>query len=257
MTPVELFGIQLHNVTQSEALQAIQAFLAGGGKHVVTTPNVDHIVRLHRDAEFAAAYQRASLVVADGMPIVWASRLLGRPLKERVAGSDLFPRLCEQAARSGRTVFLLGGLPGAAAQAAKRLSARFPSLRVVGAYGPPVGFEANPAENWRAIHLVNGARPDLLFVGLGSPKQEKWIAQHLPALEVKVALCVGASIDFEAGLAKRAPRWMQVSGLEWLWRLLREPARLWRRYLVHDMAFLGIFLSEWWRLRAERAEAVR
>lgn len=249
MQRIELFGIVIHNVTMNEAVEGITGWLAGSGRHYVTTPNVDHVMRLQHDPEFRQIYRNASLVVADGMPIIWASRWLGKPLKERVSGADLLPKVCEVAAASGKTVFLLGGKDGIAERAAQNLQARFPSLRVVGAYGPPFGFESDEAENQRIVRVINEAQPDILFVGLGAPKQEKWVARHLQQLQIKVALCVGAGIDYVAGTLKRAPRWMQRVGLEWAWRLFQEPGRLWRRYLVTDLAFGGICLSEWWRMR--------
>lgn len=255
MRNVELFGILIHNVTMAEAIDDIKGWLAGTGRHYVTTPNVDHVMRLQKDPEFRQIYQQASLVVADGMPIIWASRLLGKPLKGRVCGSDLLPKVCEVAAERGKTVFLLGGKDGVAERAADNLRARFPSLRIVGSYGPPFGFESDEAENQRIVQRINHARPDLLFVGLGAPKQEKWVARHLHQLEIKVALCVGAGIDYVAGTLARAPRWMRRTGLEWLWRLLQEPKRLWQRYLIEDMAFVRLFLNEWWRLRVRKAEA--
>jgi N-acetylglucosaminyldiphosphoundecaprenol N-acetyl-beta-D-mannosaminyltransferase len=249
MQRVELFGIVIHNVTMDEAVDGIAGWLTGSGRHYVTTPNVDHVMRLQRDPGFRQIYRNASLVVADGMPLIWASRWLGKPLKERVSGADLLPKVCEATAQLGKTVFLLGGKDGIAERAARNLQARFPSLRIVGSYGPPVGFESNEAENQRIVRAINEAQPDVLFVCLGAPKQEQWVARYLQQLHIKVALCVGAGIDYAAGTLKRAPQWMQRVGLEWAWRLLQEPGRLWRRYLVTDLAFGGVCLSEWWRLR--------
>ena len=242
---IELFGIPIHNVTLEEAVERVSQLLQSGGKHFVTTPNVDHMMRLHKDKEFFEVYQKASLVVADGMPLVWASHLLGKPLKERVAGSDLFLPLCRLAAEKGHRIYFLGGGVGVAEKATQNLLNLFPSLRVVGHYAPPFGFESDLAENQRIIQLINQAKPDLLFVALGAPKQEKWIAGHIDELEFKVAFCIGASVDFVAGIVKRAPHWMQRAGLEWLWRLLLEPKRLWRRYLVQDMAFLPLVFNNW------------
>jgi exopolysaccharide biosynthesis WecB/TagA/CpsF family protein len=250
MDRIDLFGITIDNVTMAGAVNRVRALLAGAGRHIVVTPNVDHIVRLSRDEEFRGAYGRASLVVADGMPIVWASRLLGRPLKERVTGSDMVPLVCAAAAEAGYSVYLLGALPGVAEVAIANLKRRFPSLRIAGSYSPPFGFERDAAETRRIIERLNQARPDVLLIGLGPGKQEKWIAQHLDALNIRVALCIGAGIDFLAGNVSRAPRWMQRSGLEWLFRLISEPRRLWRRYLVEDMAFLGLFAREWRRHRS-------
>ena len=247
---VQLFGISIDNVTLAEAVQRIDALLDRRGRHYVVTPNVDHIVRLPRDPAFADAYYRASLIFADGMPIVWASRLLRRPLKGRVTGSDLVPEVCELAARRGASIFFLGTTPPILAEAVRRVTTQWPSLQIVGTYSPPFGFERNTLERLRMISAVNDARPDILFIGLGAPKQELWIANSITQVNVRVALCIGAGIDYLAGAVKRAPRWMQRTGLEWAWRLLQEPGRLWRRYLVEDMQFLGLLAREFVRPRA-------
>lgn len=250
MNRVALFGITIDNVTAAEAVEAVRRLLdSGKGQYYVVTPNVDHIVRLDRDPAFRRAYAGASLVLADGMPLVWASRVLGRPIRRRVTGADLLPQVCAMAAAGGRSLFLLGGREGVAELAARNLEARFPGLRIAGAYGPPMGFERDPAEHRRIAERVNRARPDVLAIGLGAPKQELWIAAHRRSLDFGVALCIGAGIDFAAGTLSRAPRWMRETGVEWLWRLMREPRRLWKRYLVEDMAFARIVAREWRRIR--------
>jgi N-acetylglucosaminyldiphosphoundecaprenol N-acetyl-beta-D-mannosaminyltransferase len=259
MTPpnrVSLFGISIDNLTMAEAVESVRRLLEDRNRqHYVATPNVDHIVRLHKDAVFRQAYAGASLVLADGMPLVWASRSLGRPLKMRVTGADLLPGVCEMAAPIGKSVFLLGGLNGVAERAAHNLRARYPGLQVAGVYSPPLGFERDAREQQRIVERINRARPDLLAIGLGSPKQELWIAAHRRQLQFGVALCIGAAIDFAAGVLQRAPQWMQRHGLEWLWRLSRDPRRLWKRYLVDDLAFAKIVAREWWRLRVRAAPA--
>lgn len=242
-----MFGIGIDNVTQEEALARMRGFLRNGGRHYVTTPNVDHVVRLQKDPEFRRAYLGASLVVTDGMPVVWASRLLGKGLKQRITGTDLIPAICRLAAEGGHSVFFLGGSPGVAEKAAENFRASIPGLKVAGSYSPPFGFELDPAQNEQAIRRVNEAAPDVIFLALGAPKQEIWIARNAARLRFRLALCIGSGLDYPAGLARRAPQWMQRSGLEWLWRLGLEPKRLARRYFVEDSAFLGIFLSEWRR----------
>jgi N-acetylglucosaminyldiphosphoundecaprenol N-acetyl-beta-D-mannosaminyltransferase len=233
-----------------QTVAAVAHALARGLRGYVVTPNVDHLV-LYRESEaFRTACDEASLRLADGMPIVWASRLLGRPLRARVAGSDLFPALCAMAARDGHRVFLLGGAAGVAERAATRLAARFPGLRVAGAYAPSDRFEPEGEAADAAVRAVNSARPALLFVALGTPKQELWVHHHWSRLDATAVLCCGAAFDFVAGIQIRAPGWMQRAGLEWLWRLAHDPARLWRRYLVRDAAFVGIFLKEWWNAQS-------
>ena len=245
---IGLFGIAIDNVTMAQALEQLRLVLMDERGHdYVVTPNVHHIVRLQRDALFRQAYAGASLVLADGMPLVWASRSLGRPLKMRVTGADLLPCVCQMAASLDKSVFLLGAGDGVAARAAQKLRHAYPGLRIAGTYSPPMGFERDPAEERRVVERVNGAKADVLAIGLGAPKQELWIAAHRDQLHFRVALCIGAAIDYVAETLKRAPHWMQRNGLEWLWRLAQEPRRLWRRYLVEDLEFASLLVEEWWR----------
>ena len=241
---VQILGVEIDNLTFGQALDRITELAARGRPSIVVTPNVDHLMKCRRDPEFRRVYARADLVLADGMPILWASRLLGRRIVEKVSGSDLLPELCATAARGGLSVYFLGGRPGAADRCGRLMRQRHPELRVAGADCPDHGFEKDPSRNERVVAAVREARPDLLFVGLGSPKQEYWILENLDRLGSPVLLGVGASIDFAAGAAKRAPRWMQRSGLEWLYRLIHEPRRLWRRYLIEDSPFFFLVLRQ-------------
>ena len=242
-------GLQFDNLDLRETVATLRGILARRGRGYVVTPNIDHVVRYQKHVGFRASYDEAALRLADGVPLVWASRLLGQPLKARVAGSDLLPALCEMAAGEGYTVFLCGGASGVADKAAVALARRFPGLRVVGTYTPPEMFEYEGLQAEIAVRAVNEAKPDILFVALGSPKQELWTHRNWDRLQVTVAVCCGAALDYAAGVKSRAPLWLQRVGLEWLWRLAHEPRRLWRRYLVQDAAFLGIFMKEWWGRR--------
>lgn len=247
---ITLFGVTMDNVTAAEAVEAVRRLMnEGPGQHYVTTPNTDHVVRLQTDNQLRAAHAGAALCIADGMPVIWASRLLGRPLKERVTGADLLPNVCAMAAKDGRSLYLLGGLEGVAERAAHNLRARFPGLRIAGTYSPPFGFERDAEECRRIAERIDRARPDILAIGLGCPKQELWIAKHRHDMRYGVALCIGAAIDFAAGNLSRAPQWMQDNGLEWLFRLAQEPGRLWKRYLVDDMAFARVVAREWFNRR--------
>ena len=237
---VRVGGAWFDNVTMDEALERIDGLVRAKRPAIVVTPNVDHVVRLQRDRGYANLVRRADLVLADGQPIVWTSRLAGVPLKERVAGSDLFPRLCGVAAERDYRVFFLGGDPGAAEGAQRTLQQRYRGLRVVGTYCPPHGFENDTEENRRAVDAVRAARPDILFVGLGSPKQERWIATHMREYGPAVSIGVGISFSFVAGRVRRAPRWVRRLGLEWMHRLCMEPRRLWKRYLVAGWSFLPV-----------------
>lgn len=223
------------------ALDRIEALVASGAGGAVFTPNVDHVVNAERVPALAEAYARADLCLADGMPLVWASRVLGPVLPERVAGSDLAEPLLARAADRGWPVLLFGGRPGAAEKAAAALSEK--GVRVVGAEGPRVGGDGSVEAG--VLERLRAAAPALVLVGLGSPKQELFIDRQRTALTPAVCFGCGAVIDFLAGELPRAPRWMARSGLEWAYRLGREPRRLWRRYLVNDPAFLRILARAW------------
>lgn len=242
--PVNVLDMPLHPVDFGQALDLLMNLAEGDRCAYAVTPNVDHLVRYAKSPQLRPLYEQADLVVADGMPLIWASRLLRTPLPERVAGSDLFPALCARAADVGLSVFLLGGATGAAEAAARALTARHAALRIVGTYCPPFGFERDAAERARVVDTVRRAAPDILFVGLGSPKQEQWIAANREACGAKLSLGVGISFSFMSGHVKRAPEWMQRAGLEWLHRLAQEPGRLWKRYLIVDASFLTLVIRD-------------
>jgi len=237
---VEIGTLRVHVLDLEGALDAIEALVSARAGGAVFTPNVDHVVKAERDPAFRAAYRDADLCLADGMPLVWASRLLGAPLPERVAGSDLVVPLAERAARNGWRVYLLGGAPGDAERAADVLARRH-GVAIAGVDAPflapgPDGEAAALA----AAERVRAARPELVYVAFGAPKQELWIHRHVGFIRPAVALGVGASLAFIAGTLPRAPRWMARAGLEWAYRLGREPRRLWRRYLADAGGFLPI-----------------
>lgn len=237
-------GIAFDNLRMEDVIDRIDEMVRTGMPRMVVTANVDHLLRIQHDRYYASVVAQADMILADGQPIVWATRLLGSPLKERVPGSDLFPRLCEHAAKQGYRVFFMGGEPGVADDARDVLQRRFPSLQVVGTYCPPMGFEKTDSVNRKAIEAVCSARPHILFVALGSPKQEEWIAAHMHVCRVPVSIGIGISFSFVSGHVKRAPVWMQRVGLEWAHRLYSEPSRLWRRYLIRGPAFIPLVLRE-------------
>jgi N-acetylglucosaminyldiphosphoundecaprenol N-acetyl-beta-D-mannosaminyltransferase len=239
--------IFLDPVTMNEAVDRVSTMLGEEREraaHVVTM-NAQFVEIAHQEARFAEVLRRADLSVADGLSLVWASRCLGNFVPERVAGADLMVRLCEAAAATGKTVYFLGGSPGAASCAASRLSQDWPLLSVVGVDCPPNGFLENPEECLRVASRIESARPDLLFVGLGAPKQEYWI-EHYAHLPAKVMMGIGGSFEFVAGFRKRAPLLVQKIGFEWFWRLCMEPRRLWKRYLLGNTIFLFVVFRQWW-----------
>ena len=213
-----------------------------GSCSLVVTPNVDHVMRARQSESLARIYRDAILSLADGMPIVWLSKLIGKKLPCRVTGADLLPALATAASKANLSIFLFGGPDGAAERASAALRSKSPSLKI-DCYMPPFGFEKDRNENSRAIAAINRFNPDLLFVGLGSPKQEIWISTHASQLRAGIAIGVGAAIEFTAGDLKRAPKWMQNSGLEWVYRLMSDPKRLAGRY-VANILFITVVLQE-------------
>jgi N-acetylglucosaminyldiphosphoundecaprenol N-acetyl-beta-D-mannosaminyltransferase len=240
---IELQGVWFHAITEQGCIEHILGELAVGRGGVVVTPNVDHLRRRGRDLSFLALLAEANLVVADGMPLVWASRLQGTPLPQRVAGSDLISSLSAAAASQGRSVFLLGGDPGTAQGASLILRDWYPQLRVAGTSCPPIGFEKEETELARVAEDLLQAKPDIVYVALGSPKQELLIDRMRRVLPGAWWLGVGVSFSFLCGDVRRAPPWMRKWGLEWVHRLLQEPRRLFKRYVVVGVPFAGFMLA--------------
>ncbi|TWT87530.1 putative N-acetylmannosaminyltransferase [Pseudobythopirellula maris] len=245
---VELFGISIDAVRIDEAVDQLTRWCsAGDGGHCryVVTPNVNHIVQLQRNAALREAYADASLVVADGWPIVAASRRLGQSLPERVAGSDLAPAMFDRGLSDRPLkVFLLGGGAGVPQSAAENVSRQWPGVEIVGALSPSFSFTADRGEQDEAIAMINDAEPHLLVVGLGAPKQEIWLQANHRRLKARVAIAGGATIDFLAGEQTRAPRWVQRARLEWVFRIATNPRRLAGRYLHDGLRFPWIVARE-------------
>ena len=228
---VAVLGVPFDNVTMHEAVALIEEKIEDGGFHQVATANVDFVINAVRDPSLQELLCSCDLIVADGMPIVWASRILGTRLKERVSGVDLIPHLAQLASNRCYGIYLLGASEKSSKRAAEVLQERFPSLRIVGRYSPPLTSLAN-MDHEEILRRIEEAQPDILLVAMGHPKQERWLAMHRHRLKVPLCMGIGASLDFLAGEAQRAPRWMQTAGLEWLYRAAREPRRLAQRYLA-------------------------
>lgn len=249
---VQLFDIEIDPVRMPEAVDRLTGWIhdGDGGHRYVVTPNTDHVVMLRENAALRDAYRDAALVVADGMPVVLASRLLRKRLPERVTGADLVPALFAAATpEKPITTFLLGAGPGVAERAAATIRSNWPNVNVVGTYSPPMGFEHDDDENCRILDMVNAAKPDALVVGLGAPKQELWVHRFHNEIDAKVSFCVGATIDFLAGEVRRAPNWMQRCGLEWFYRMMSQPRRLVKRYARDAWIFPQLLWREWRRPR--------
>ena len=243
MSRMKFMNTEIDNLTMDEALAKMDDLIKKDNNSYVVTPNVDHIIQLERGSELVEVYKHADLILTDGKPLIWISKYYGTPIKEKISGSDLFPRLCELAAQKGYTMYFLGAAEGVAAKAAEHLKTKYPGLQVVGTYSPPYGFEKDEAELDKIIKQIKEVHPHILITGLGSPKQELFILHHREELGVPLSLGLGASLDFEAGNIKRAPKWMSDHGLEWLYRLTQEPKRLAKRYLVDDTKILGMAIK--------------
>ncbi len=211
----------------------------------IACPNAAIVSLADADPGFARIVAQSNLVVADGLPLLWAARLLGKPLPAQIRGVDLMERLCAAAAANPMSFYILGGLPGAAEIAARRLVNRYPGLQFAGSDCPPLGFESDPQLNRQVRDRIAAVAPDLLIVALGSPKQEWWISRNCRDLPIGAIQGVGAAIDTYAGLRERPPEWMRNLGLEWFGRLLAEPRRLWRRYIFGNTRFLWIVFRQW------------
>ncbi|MDO4808544.1 MAG: WecB/TagA/CpsF family glycosyltransferase [Eubacteriales bacterium] len=241
---MKFMNTEVDNLTMEEALQEIDKLINQNKNAYVVTPNVDHIVQLERGGELCEVYKNADLILTDGKPLIWISKWYGTPIKEKISGSDLFPQLCALAAEKGYRMYFLGAAEGVAAKAAENLMKRFPGLQVVGTYSPPFGFEKNEAEMEKIKNQIKDVKPHILIVGLGCPKQELFILQHKDELGVPLSLGLGASLDFEAGNIKRAPKWMSNCGLEWLYRIKQDPKRLIKRYAA-DFQILWLTFKYW------------
>lgn len=240
MARIKFMNTCIDNLTMSETLNEIDKLIQKKNCSYVVTPNVDHIVRLEKDEELQKVYKNASLILTDGKPLIWISKWYKTPIKEKISGSDLFPRVCQLAANKNYTMYLLGAAEGVADTAARNLMKKYPGLNIVGTYSPPFGFEKNEQEMNKIKTQIQEVHPDILIVGLGCPKQEKFMYYHCKELGVPISFGLGASIDFEAGNIKRAPKWMSNHGLEWLYRFSKEPKRLFKRYFVDDLKIIQV-----------------
>ncbi len=239
MERVNLLNVWIDNVSKTELLEQIKC-------GVVFTPNVDHLIKLQNDQKFFDAYSIADYKLCDSKILIYASRFLGTPIKEKVSGSDFFPAFYYHHKNNKNvSIFLLGAAKGVANKAQERINYKVKRNMVVGAHSPSFGFHKDEKECMRIVEMINKSKATVLAIGVGAPKQEKWIYEYRHKLpNIKIFLAIGATIDFEAGNIKRAPGWMSDLGLEWLYRLLSEPKRLWKRYLIEDVFFFWLILRQ-------------
>lgn len=230
------------NCTKEEAIGHIEKCIENRQIGHVVTPNVDQIVRIEKDPYFKKICDSAELLLVDGTPLMWIAKWYGKPIKEKICGSDLVPELCSLAARKGYRIFLLGAAEGVAQKAAENLKEKNPGLNIVGTYSPPFGFEKDPQEIDHINEILFNSHADMLFVGMGVPKQDIFIYENMNKYKIPMSFSIGATIDFEAGVQKRAPKFINSLGLEWLYRLVSDPKRMFKRYIRDDMI---IFRLAW------------
>lgn len=251
-----ILGVPIDDLNMDQALDRLDEFIEVGRKegksHHIATINADFAVKARTDPELRRILLEIDMATADGMPLVWGARLLGMHLEGRVTGADLVPALAERSAQKGHTLYFLGAGPGVAAKAAKILQARYPGVKIVGIVSPPKSsiIQMDP----EIVKDIQEKKPDILLVALGNPKQEKWISLYRQELSVPVMIGVGGTFDFIAGRTKRAPEWMQKTGLEWVFRLIQEPKRLWKRYVTDMRVFTKVFVQQWWLMRQGQAQ---
>jgi N-acetylglucosaminyldiphosphoundecaprenol N-acetyl-beta-D-mannosaminyltransferase len=240
---VNILGVQVSAINIAVALTTIEQWIARQEHQYVCVTGVHGVMESQRDEDLRRIHNAAGLVTPDGMPLVWLSHLMGFRHVERVYGPDLMLSVCERSAQQGYRQFFYGGAPGVAERLAVRLQSRFAGLQIAGVYSPPYR-PLTPEEDAAIIEAINAVNPSILWIGLSTPKQERWMAAHAGRLNAPVIIGVGAAFDFHAGVKRQAPRWMQRSGLEWSFRLAMEPRRLWRRYLVNNPWFLWLVLLQ-------------
>lgn len=237
---IEMMGCQVDNLSMSETLNTIEGFIQSGKPHQHVVVNVDKIVKASRDEELRQIINNCALINVDGMPVVWASKLLGKPLKERVAGVDLFEALMAHSAKKGWRVFFLGAKEEVVSGVARKFGDMYPRLKIAGYRNGYWKAE----EEAGVVQMIKDAKPDLLFVAISSPKKEQFLGRYQAEMKVPFAMGVGGTFDVMVGLVNRAPVWMQKSGLEWFYRFLQEPRRMFRRYFIEDMYFFWLLLKE-------------
>ncbi len=239
-----VLGVRVDAVQIPDVVSTMKSWIGrrGACRYIAVT-DMHSLMEAQHAVSFKRILQDADLVVPDGFPLVWLGRRKGFALRRRVYGPELMERFCEETAASGYRHFLYGGAPGVAEDLATRLAVRFPGLQIAGAYCPPFR-PLTQEEDLQVLSLINKARADIVWVGLGAPKQERWMSEHQRYLKAPVLVGVGAAFDFHSGRITQAPRWMREHGLEWLFRLSREPGRLWRRYLIYGTEFIALVLLE-------------
>lgn len=243
MEKTQLLNTYVNNMHMKDALSEIEQMVSAKKKSYIVAVNVDVIVKIEYDSLLKEISDRADITLVDGKPLIWISKFYKRPIVEKISGSDLVPLVLELAARKGYSVFLLGGKDGIAEKAKANIEHKHPDIKIVGSYAPPLGFEKSKSELQIINSMISDVKPDLLIVCLGCPKQEKWIYANFDKYDATVSICAGATIDFLAGSIDRAPKWMSDHGLEWFYRFIKEPKRMFTRYFVDDAQILRLMMK--------------
>ena len=235
-----LLNIYVNNVDMNETLSAIDEMISSGRKSYIVAVNVDVIMKIENDSYLKQITDEADMVLVDGKPLIWISKWHKHPIKAKISGSDLVPLLCERAIEKGYSIFIVGGKDGVAEKAKLNLERDYPNIQIVGTYAPPYGFVNDENETEKINSMISDVHPDFLIACLGCPKQEKWIYENYQKYGAKVSICAGATVDFLAGNVKRAPKWMSEHGLEWFYRFIQEPKRMFKRYFVDDVKIIKL-----------------
>lgn len=235
-----LLNTYVNNVSMAETIHEICSLIEQKKKSYVVAINVDVVMKMEQDQYLKKITDEANLTLVDGKPLIWISKWHRRPVKAKISGSDLVPELCAVAAKKGYSIFIIGGKEGIAEKAKRKLEEKHSKIKIVGTYSPPFGFEKNDEELAKINEMISAAHPDLVIACFGCPKQEKWIYENYHTYDGIVSVCAGATVDFLAGNVNRAPTWMSEHGLEWLYRFIQEPKRLFKRYFIDDVKILSL-----------------
>jgi N-acetylglucosaminyldiphosphoundecaprenol N-acetyl-beta-D-mannosaminyltransferase len=239
MKKVKILNLEIDNLSKSEFLNNLHS-------GIVFTPNVDHLIKLQKDPDFVEAYSTSNYKLCDSQILLYASRFLGTPIKEKISGSDLLPAFYYHHQHDENIkIFLLGAAEGVARTAQAKINKKIGREMVIATYSPPFGFENDETECSHILDMINNSGASVLVIGVGAPKQEKWLYKYKDMLpNIRIFMALGATIDFEAENVKRAPKWISKIGIEWLFRLICEPKRLWKRYLIEDLPFFLLILKQ-------------
>ncbi|MBO5468869.1 MAG: WecB/TagA/CpsF family glycosyltransferase [Lachnospiraceae bacterium] len=238
-----LLNTYVNNVNMDETIQAIEDMIASEKKSYIVAINVDVVIKIENDSYLKEITDKADMVLVDGKPLEWIAKWHNRPIKAKISGSDLVPILCERAAKKGYSIFIIGGKEGIAEKAKQNLERDLSGIKIVGTYAPPFGFEKDVRELKKINEMISNVHPDILIACFGCPKQEKWIYENYEKYDAKVSVCAGATVDFLAGNVNRAPKWMSDHGLEWFYRFLQEPKRMFKRYFVDDTQIVKLIFK--------------